>query len=246
MAQSFRAPDAREERHLRTILQALASGQPKATGRLNTELALGIDRRVFDVYLDALSRAGLVSISSDTFTNAEGTVISYKRATLTGEGREHTGSARAPLNLFLKDEETGEAATKSRKSPSSAKKTKKSFRKEAAPSEQRTFEVAPKQRSRTATRSPERPALARHREPTAGAAEVLTPEQLSLDQRLRDWRKSESEKLGLPQFFILGSSTLRSIVLNRPRTLAQLQTISGIGPEKAERYGPGILGVCTA
>jgi ATP-dependent DNA helicase RecQ len=246
MAQSFRAPDAREERHLRTILQALASGQPKATGRLHTELALGIDRRVFDVYLDALSRAGLVSISSDTFTNAEGTVIPYKRATLTGEGREHTGSARATLNLFLKDEETGEAATKSRKSSSSAKKTKKSFRKEAAPSEQRTFEVAPKQRSRTTTRPTEQPALARHREPTAEAAEVLTPEQLSLDQRLRDWRKSESEKLGLPQFFILGSSTLRSIVLNRPRTLAQLQTISGIGPEKAERYGPGILGVCTA
>ena len=84
-----------------------------------------------------------------------------------------------------------------------------------------------------------------HRPPhTADPPAALTPEQQLLDTQLRAWRKAEAERIGLPQFFVLGASTLRSIVLLRPRTLAQLQTITGIGPEKAERFGPGILSIC--
>jgi ATP-dependent DNA helicase RecQ len=78
-------------------------------------------------------------------------------------------------------------------------------------------------------------------EPTG---ETFTPDQQALEQRLRDWRKSESERMGLPQFFVLGTTALRSIVLTRPRTLAQLQSIHGIGPDKIDRFGPSILAVC--
>jgi ATP-dependent DNA helicase RecQ len=74
----------------------------------------------------------------------------------------------------------------------------------------------------------------------------LTPDQQQLDAQLRAWRKAQSERIGLPQFFVLGASTLRSIVLLRPRTLAQLQTISGIGPEKADRFGEDIIALCRA
>ena len=74
----------------------------------------------------------------------------------------------------------------------------------------------------------------------------LTPDQQLLDQRLRDWRKAESARIGLPQFFVLGSSTLRSIVLARPRTVAQLQTINGIGPDKAAKFGSSIVELCNA
>ena len=74
----------------------------------------------------------------------------------------------------------------------------------------------------------------------------LTPEQQLLDAQLRAWRKAESERIGLPQFFVLGASALRGIVLQRPRTLAQLQTISGIGPDKAEKFGASIVSICTA
>ncbi len=52
--------------------------------------------------------------------------------------------------------------------------------------------------------------------------------------------------MGLPQFFVLGASTLRSIVLERPRTVAQLQTISGIGAEKAAKFGASIVELCNA
>ena len=74
----------------------------------------------------------------------------------------------------------------------------------------------------------------------------LTSDQQALDLRLRDWRKAESERLGLPQFFVLSTSALRSIVLEMPRTIAQLQTIPGIGPEKAAKFGTHILEVCKA
>jgi ATP-dependent DNA helicase RecQ len=86
------------------------------------------------------------------------------------------------------------------------------------------------------------------RERTTTAAdptEGLTPEQQTLYQRLRDWRKTESEKLGMPLFFVLSSSALRSIVLLRPKTIAQLKTITGLGQEKIDKFGPGIIHACT-
>jgi ATP-dependent DNA helicase RecQ len=94
----------------------------------------------------------------------------------------------------------------------------------------------------SATPDPE--TFTRTRQTILDPAGSLTPDQQALDQRLRDWRKSESERLGLPLFFVLASTTLRSIVLARPQTLAQLKSVHGLGLEKAERFGPGILQVC--
>ena len=79
-------------------------------------------------------------------------------------------------------------------------------------------------------------------EPEAEMA--LDPLQRELEDKLRAWRKAESERMGLPQFFVLGASTLRSIVLERPRTLQQLMTIRGVGQEKLDRFGASILEVC--
>lgn len=339
-AQSFRDATAQEERHLRAILQALAGGQPKSTGRLHTELALGPDRKAFDGLLDGLSRAGLVSISSDTFTNAEGALINYKKATLTGEGREHTGASRAPLQVVLREVEAPVAKVRGRlgRGKSSAARSgsasTKAGREEAVAActpEQKAVETRlrewrkaeagktgkpsflifsdstlhalvmaqprsmsnllqvsgigaekadrygaaivalmtgadvpgefgePVSAKTAAARNPKtiagsrvvsevrassEPAMKRERAESAEAS--LTGEQLALDQRLREWRKTESEKLGLPQFFVLGSSALRSIVLEHPRTLKQLERIAGIGAEKIDKYGAGILSVCAS
>ena len=82
--------------------------------------------------------------------------------------------------------------------------------------------------------------------PIAAAAETaLTPAQQQLDQRLRDWRTAEAERLGLPQFFVLGTSTLRNIVLARPQSLAELRNIQGVSLEKLEKFGAGIIAACT-
>ena len=80
----------------------------------------------------------------------------------------------------------------------------------------------------------------------APAPATFTEDQQALEVRLRDWHKTESEKLGLPQFFILGTTALRSIVVSRPQTLGQLGSIPGIGREKLDRFGPSILEVCSS
>lgn len=333
-AQNFREPTAQEERHLRAMLQALANGQPKATGRLHTDLALGVERKAFDGLLDGLSRAGLVSISSDTFTNAEGAVISYKKVTLTGEGREHTSASRAPLRVKLKEAETPATKASGRKvgtKPGAGlrkltrdevpatytaeqKKVESGLREwrkaEAAKTGKPSFlifsdstlhalvEAQPKSMSsllqvsgigvekadrygaaiiammtgaavpgefgepavlpkaakaalkqkaapRVVSAARESTEPAQKRERGVSVEEELSGEQRLLDQRLREWRKAESEKLGLPQFFVLGSSALRSIVLERPRTLRELERIEGLGMEKIDKYGAGILSVCS-
>ncbi|WP_433964720.1 HRDC domain-containing protein [Tunturiibacter gelidiferens] len=86
----------------------------------------------------------------------------------------------------------------------------------------------------------------RQRTTTPDPIDSLTPEQQVLDERLREWRKAESERLGLPLFFVLASTTLRNIVLARPQNLTQLKSIQGLGLDKIEKFGPGILSVCTA
>jgi ATP-dependent DNA helicase RecQ len=336
-AQTFRPPTTLEDRQLRTILESLDGGAAKATGKLHTDLALGVDRKQFDAYLDALTRAGLITLSSDSFTNSEGTLINFKRASLTHEGR--TRNDADDLNLLLKDVADQKPA-KSRTTATGKKAVGKADKAEAIAAytpvqkdlDQRLREwrkgeaaktgkpafivfsdailtsivqacpttipnllkisgIGPEKADRygaaivaicsskpipleygaTDKSTPLRSASSRpktvrpierksvdaspevhgesfqrHRAAASDPAESLTPAQQALDQRLRDWRKAEAEKLGLPQFFVLGSSTLRSIVLTRPQTIAQLKTISGIGSEKTERFGPAIVQVCNA
>jgi ATP-dependent DNA helicase RecQ len=336
-AQTYRPPTSLEERQLRAILRSLDGGAAKATGKLHTDLALGIDRKQFDGYLDALTRAGLITLNADTFTNSEGTLINFKRATLTHEG--HTRDEADDLNVLLKDV-ADQKASKSRATATGKKSSGKAAKAEATAAytpeqkdlDQRLREwrkaeaaktgkpafmvfsdailtaivhaspttipsllsisgIGPEKadrygaavvalctskpvpleygvpdkakpvrssqsRPKAATSvtqsskdlSREQPAetFQRPRAVPSEPAESLSLDQQALDQRLRDWRKAEAEKLGLPQFFVLGSSALRSIVLQRPQTIAQLKTISGIGAEKTERFGPAILEACKA
>ena len=87
------------------------------------------------------------------------------------------------------------------------------------------------------------------RSPAVAPAAQVDPEsfdgeQQALEVRLRSWRKTESEKLGLPQFFVLGTAALRSIVAARPSTPDELLAIDGIGQEKLNQFGASILALC--
>ena len=323
-AQPYRPPTPHETSQLKSILQALGSAPSKATGKLHSDLALGIDRKQFDTYLDALTRAGLVTLTADTFTNSEGNVITYKKASLTHEGRNRDQAEDLVLLLPQTSESpsksprssSGKAATKSSKVAREATKANYSgaqkdletrlrdWRKvEAAKTGKPAFIVfsdailhniviacparisdlqtisgigpdkcdrygaaivalctsadvpgefgAPPPASKPISNPPQRPqqkskagtsATAVPAEPTVS----LTAEQQQLDQRLREWRKSESERLGLPQFFVVGSSVLRSIVLKHPRTLSELHTIPALDRDKLDKFGDGILAICNA
>jgi ATP-dependent DNA helicase RecQ len=282
-AQTFRAPTTEEDRQLRAILRALenSAGQTRATGRLHTELSTNAlrntpaaDRKIFDTLLDALTRAGLITLNTDQWTNPEGTLITFKKASLTHEGRTLTGPL--PPDLLLKDipPSTSSAATRKRAgtrasgtNPRALGTNPRTVRSSSRPitSQAPGAIIAPV--AAVASRYPKASALGlsanqengalapgvgsssietytRPRPTTPEPAQSLTPEQQALDQRLREWRKAESEKLNLPSFFLLSSSTLRSIVLLHPQTIPQLLTISGIGREKADRFGEAIISIC--
>ena len=320
-AQPYRPPTPHETSQLKTILQALDAAPSKATGKLHSDVALGIDRKQFDTYLDALTRVGLITLTADTFTNAEGNVISYKKASLTHEGRNRNQSE----DLVLLLPETSESSSKSAR-PRSKAATKPSkvareatkanytsaqkdletrlreWRKaEAAKTGKPAFIVfsdailhnivvacptrisdlqtvsgigpdkcdrygaaivalctssevpgefgAPPSESKPISdpsrRSPQKSKVGTSATAVlADPAVNLTAEQQQLDQRLREWRKSESEKLGLPQFFVFGSSALRSIVLKHPRTLSELHAIPALDRDKLDKFGNSILAVC--
>jgi ATP-dependent DNA helicase RecQ len=215
-AQKFRLPTTEEERQLRAILRAL-DGQTRATGKLHTELSTGelrktpaADRKIFDTLLDALTRAGLITLNTDQWTNPEGNLITFKKASLTHEGRTLTGPL--PPDLLLKESSADTASSTRRKKSSNG-----------------------------ATPKPSKASLKSERQQTTDA---YTPEQKSLEAALRTWRKAEAAKTGKPAFIVFGDNVLHNLVIARPTRIAELHTVSGIGPEKADRYGADIIALC--
>jgi ATP-dependent DNA helicase RecQ len=89
-------------------------------------------------------------------------------------------------------------------------------------------------RLRTVSRSSRKPRVA----PSGlGAAdsELLT--------RLKAWRLQQSRAQGVPAYVVLHDSALAEIARRRPRDLAGLAGVPGIGARKLERYGAGLLEV---
>jgi RecQ family ATP-dependent DNA helicase len=74
----------------------------------------------------------------------------------------------------------------------------------------------------------------------------LTPDELDLEKKLKDWRREEARKHNFPAFRIFGDKTLRAIVLDRPTTMDDLLRVNGIGPEKAAKFGASICAICSA
>ena len=58
---------------------------------------------------------------------------------------------------------------------------------------------------------------------------------------LRETRGSLAAEAGVPAYVILHDSTLREIAAVRPRSLAQLSNVNGVGESKLAKYGNAIL-----
>jgi ATP-dependent DNA helicase RecQ len=201
-AQKYAEPALREERDLRKMLAVVKSSRTIAAGRLFTDAAVGKDRRYFDRLLDGLARAGLVTLSSETWTNPLGEDVTYRKVFLTDEGRRL--SAAEPLGVLLPGE--GNFGAK----PRTARAERGNGKGSQADSVQIQF----------------------------------TENQAELESRLRKWRKAEADQAGKPAFFVFSDAILRSLVLAAPRTIPELMTVRGIGPDKAERYGAAICALC--
>ncbi len=64
---------------------------------------------------------------------------------------------------------------------------------------------------------------------------------LELLDRLRRWRARVGLEQGLPPYLVLTDTSISAIAEVRPRDLASLARIPGIGATKLERYGAGLL-----
>lgn len=60
-------------------------------------------------------------------------------------------------------------------------------------------------------------------------------------ERLRKWRINAARAANVPAFVICNDATLRALADHRPRTVAALLEIPGIGATKADRFGPALL-----
>jgi ATP-dependent DNA helicase RecQ len=75
------------------------------------------------------------------------------------------------------------------------------------------------------------------------AAEQLGDADRALFEALRAYRLEVSRAEGVPPYVVASDRTLRDIAQLRPSTLRELEQAHGIGPNKAERYGAGLLDV---
>jgi ATP-dependent DNA helicase RecQ len=62
-------------------------------------------------------------------------------------------------------------------------------------------------------------------------------------EALRGHRLSVAREQGVPPYVVASDRTLRELAVALPRSQAELLAVYGIGPAKAERYGPGFLEV---
>jgi len=74
-------------------------------------------------------------------------------------------------------------------------------------------------------------------------APTLTGEDAQAFEALRALRKRVAEEQGLPPFVIFHDATLREMVAARPRSLADLARVKGVGETKLKKYGPLLLDV---
>jgi superfamily I DNA/RNA helicase/DNA-binding MarR family transcriptional regulator len=61
--------------------------------------------------------------------------------------------------------------------------------------------------------------------------------------RLKTWRKAKAKALGIPPYMVLHDRTLTDLSVRMPLTLAELETVSGLGPTKLLKFGEELLDI---
>ena len=115
VAVPFAEPGPQEAQQLRRIVRALQQGGARSAGRLQTECGLDGDRRALDALLDGLARAGVVTVAKEAWTNPEGKEITFRKVSLTQEGRSWSEADALPVLLRMSSEGGDRAAALTRK-----------------------------------------------------------------------------------------------------------------------------------
>jgi DNA helicase-2/ATP-dependent DNA helicase PcrA len=76
--------------------------------------------------------------------------------------------------------------------------------------------------------------------PALRKARAEEPDDLTY-QALKRWRLQRAKSDEIPAYVVFHNSTLAEIAARRPRTIAELSSVPGVGPAKLERYGRDVL-----
>jgi DNA helicase II / ATP-dependent DNA helicase PcrA len=68
-------------------------------------------------------------------------------------------------------------------------------------------------------------------------------ERSPLSNALRAWRTARARQDAISAFIVFHDSTIEAIATARPRSIAELRRVPGVGPTKLDRYGEEIIGV---
>src|SRR5579863_551641 len=77
--------------------------------------------------------------------------------------------------------------------------------------------------------------------PLPQAEAPVSVEEAELREYLREWRRTTAKEQGVPAYVVLHDSSLEEICRMRPKSLAELLQITGIGERKAASFGQQIL-----
>jgi DNA helicase-2/ATP-dependent DNA helicase PcrA len=64
-----------------------------------------------------------------------------------------------------------------------------------------------------------------------------------LSNALRAWRTARARADAVAPFIVFHDSTIEAIAARRPRSMAELRRVPGVGPMKLDRYGEEVIGV---
>ena len=64
-----------------------------------------------------------------------------------------------------------------------------------------------------------------------------------LSNALREWRTGRARADAVAPFIVFHDSTIEAIAARRPRSIAELRRVPGVGPMKLDRYGEEVIGV---
>ena len=77
--------------------------------------------------------------------------------------------------------------------------------------------------------------------PKVDYKEVLKPEEFEVFSRVREWRKTQAEKEGVPVYVVLTNEQLAQMVQKKVNTKAGLKEVEGVGEARVEKYGEALL-----
>jgi DNA helicase-2/ATP-dependent DNA helicase PcrA len=77
----------------------------------------------------------------------------------------------------------------------------------------------------------------------ASPGKVDPADRSPLSNALRSWRTARARADAVAPFIVFHDTTIEAIAARRPRSMAELRRVPGVGPTKLDRYGEEIIGV---